>query len=193
MAGPCFTIYYENDTKLSKEVVRRLLENLTNIRESETGCWEFSLDTDILPGYKTKKGKKQSTGILLLFSETSYINIKNEEKKELIQKLGFVPKFSWGGCAMCKDDKDIDALYFLIDLLVNAAGGYQKVNDISDRLRKDDPNCFHEISFRDYAAYFGPNEKEISDEDKVKYHDFVELKKYYMVDLNKTSFSNLDY
>lgn len=193
MAGPCFTIYYENDTKLSKETVRRLLEKRTTIHETETGCWEFWLDIDLLPGYKTKKSKKQYTGMLLLFPETPFSNICNEEKKELIQKLGFIPKFSWEGCAMCKDDKDIDALYFLIDMLANAAGGYQKTENIPDRMHNDEPDCFSVIEYRDYTAYFGPSEKEISQECKVKYHDFVELNNYYMVDLSKTSFSNLDY
>lgn len=194
MAGPCFTIYYENDTILPKERVRKLLEKLTTIHENiETGCWEFWLDTNLLPGYKTKKGKQQYTGMLLLFQETPFINICDQEKIALAKALGFIPQFSWGACAMCKDDKDIDALYFLIDLLVNAAGGYQKTENIPDRILNDEPDCFYEISFRDYAAYFGPKEKEISAEDKAKYHDFVELKSYYMVDISKTSFSILDY
>lgn len=193
MAGPCFTIYYKDETTLSQETVCRLLKRITTIRITETGCLEFSLDINLLPGYNNIKGKKQRTGMLLLFHEEPFKNACKEEKAELIKVLGFVPQFSWGGCAMCKDDKDIDALFFLIDLLVNTAGGYQKTKCVSDRLINDEPDCFTKIEYRNYAAYFGPKEKEISLEDKLKYHDFVKLESYYIIDLSKTSFSSLDY
>lgn len=146
MAGPCFTLYFENSSKASTDNVQTELMKLTT----------------------------------------------NKEKKILIEKIGFVPKYSWTGCAMCKSPLDTDGLYFLLDLLVNTFGGYQRIEN-QDNIQESliESNYVHKIECPDYFSYFGS--REISEEEQKNFEQYVPLKSYLMVDLSKTRFRTLDY
>ena len=163
--------------------------------------WELFLDETIIPNLLRKhldvntKKKNYYTGAILLNFSThnrEFEDINNKEKKKLVEKIGFVPKYSWTGCAMCKSPLDTDGLYFLLDLLVNKFGGYQRIEN-QYNLQKEliESNYVHKIECQDYFSYFG--NREISEEEQKKFEQYVPLKSYLMVDLSKTRFRTLDY
>ena len=203
MAGPCFTLYYEKSNNAPIESVQIKLNNLTTERQMlqkynwispiEEG-WELFLDGSVISNSSSKKQKNMdSTGMILLTysSHVEFEHINNTEKTSLNNNLGFVPKWSWTGCAMCKNKIDIDGLFFLLDLLVNEFGGYQKLSKIDSKVIESNPNCIHEIEFRDFDSYFG--NREVSNEEKRQYEKYVPLISYHMIDLSKTSYRKLDY
>ncbi|WP_163624275.1 hypothetical protein [Muricauda sp. TY007] len=147
-----------------------------------------------MPPSSKRRKSKGFTGMILLShsSQNEFKDISNAEKRSLTDNLGFVPQWSWTGCAMCKEDKDIDGLYFLMDFLINEFGGFQKLNKINDGLLlKEDSNSISYVELRDYEAYFG--KRNISDEEKRQYEQYIPLTSYYMINSSKTSFRNLDY
>lgn len=205
MAGPCFTLYYKNSNFVPIEAVRNKLNNLfsarqtlhkhNRVRELDNG-WELFLDMSLISMHPSSKRRKSRglTGMILLShsSQNEFEYISNAEKRSLTDNLGFVPQWSWTGCAMCKDDKDIDGLYFLMDFLINEFGGFQKLNKTNGSLlSKEDSNSISYVEFRDYEEYFG--KRNISDEEKRQYEQYIPLTSYYMINSSKTSFRNLDY
>ncbi len=204
MAGPCFTLYYENSNFAPIEAVRNKLNDLiltrqtphkySRVREQDNG-WELFLDMSLISMHPSSKKRKSKglTGMILLShsSQNEFEYISNAEKRSLTDNLGFVPQWSWTGCTMCKEDKDIDGLYFLLDFLINEFGGFQKLKRIKSSLQQTELNFMKNIRFRDYEAYFG--KRNVSDEEKRQYEQYIPLTYYYMIDSSKTSFRNLDY